>query len=366
MTGAEITAGSVTALYLFDVAQGIDLTAIANHLGARAAAARLDDKTAGPPRVHYAQAPVVADGDALACASIDDFRVRVKFYDYGVVSLMLTRPFAGSWAELVALGQSLIENDPLEDRATEACRLIVARARQAIRGVRETYLSEDYLVFAVTELAEPLAAEDLVTRHGGDIAQLLRGERQPLSNDERQVVLRNRLSYLADDLVVPAWNAAFIYDNEAGALAAIEVLEFANSQLLELRYHDDALEAELTRLYSELQGRGWSGHFAGRRHARAARAVQSLVIDVNELTDRMENAVKFVGDPYAARLFGLVADRLALTRWKTSVEDKLRTLDDIRRFAVEQAGMSQANVLEAAILMILLLELGLFFAGIME
>jgi hypothetical protein len=87
---------------------------------------------------------------------------------------------------------------------------------------------------------------------------------------------------------------------------------------------------------------------------------------VNELTDRMENAVKFVGDMYAARLLGLVGDRLGLAHWKRSLEDKLRTLDDIRTFAVEQTGLAQANVLELAILLILLLELGLFFAGIME
>jgi hypothetical protein len=99
---------------------------------------------------------------------------------------------------------------------------------------------------------------------------------------------------------------------------------------------------------------------------RAALKVQSLLIEVNELTDRIENAVKFVGDPYAARLLRNVSDRLGVPRWKASVDEKLRTLDDIRRFTVEQAGLAQANVLELAILLILVLELGLFFAGIMQ
>lgn len=361
-----ISSGSTTALYLFDVAHAIDLTALAATLGRDATPATLDDKTAGPNRVRYVQPPVVADGRRFGVADLDGFRVRVKFYDYGVISLMLTRAFAGEWSELLDLGQSLIENEPLEIRATDACRRIVASVRPALTGVRDVYLSEDYLVFAVTSLTPALSAVDLVAAHGPDIAQLLRGERQRLSVEERDTVLRNRLSYLADDLVIPAWNAAFIADTEAGAMAALEILEFANSQLLELRYHDDMLESELTRLYAELQQPAWRGRLASRRLSRAALAVQSLVIDLNELTDRMQNAVKFVGDPYAARLFGLVGDRLALSRWKTSVEDKLRTLDDIRRFAVEQARMAQANVLELAILVILLLELGLFFAGIMR
>src|SRR5262249_26022732 len=158
---------------------------------------------------------------------------------------------------------------------------------------------EDYLVFAVTALAEPQAADDVLERHGTDIAQLLRGERSALSRQEREEVLRNRLSYLTDDLIVPAWNAAFIYDTEAGALSSIEILEFANSQLLEFRYHDDLLESELTRIYASLQHPRWTDRLAGRRHRRAAQHLHALFIDVNELTDRMENAVKFVGDVYA-------------------------------------------------------------------
>jgi hypothetical protein len=363
---SEDLRGFVTVLYLFDVAQAIDTAGVASLLGKDATVARLEDKSAGPARVQYVQPPVVVDGRSLGVAEIDGFRVRVKFFDYGVISLMLTRTFACAWQALVAQGQSLIENEPLEERALAVCRDIVSRVRTALTGTRESYLSEDYLVFVVTPPVSGTSAEDLVLDHGDEIAQLLRGERLLLSAEERRLVLRNRLSYLADDLVVPAWNAAFIYDNDGGAAATIEILEFANSQLLELRYHDEALETELTRLYAELQRAGRRGRFVGRRQTRAALKVQALLIEVNELTDRMENAVKFVGDPYAARLFGLVADRLGLSRWKTSVDDKLKTLDDIRRFAVEQAGMAQANVLEMAILLILLLELGLFFAGIMK
>lgn len=361
-----IRSGVVTVLYLFDVAQAIDLAVVRDVLGASTIAAALDDKTAGPTSVHYVQPPVIVNGPQLGLAGIDGFHVRVKFYDYGVISLMLTRPFAGSWAELGVLGQVLIENEPLEDHAADVCRSIALRVRAALTAQRDTYLSEDYLIFTVTALDTPVSADNILAAHGDEIAQLLRGERQPLSAQEREAVLRHRLSYLADDLVIPAWNAAFLYDTEAGALATIEIVEFANSHLLELRYHDDLLEGELTKLYAELQRSRWHDRFARRRNAKSARRVQSLFIDVNELTDRTENAVKFVGDVYAARLFGLVGDRLGLSRWKGSVEEKLRTLDEIRRFAVEQAGMAQANVLELAIVLILVLELGLFFAGIMD
>ena len=58
--------------------------------------------------------------------------------------------------------------------------------------------------------------------------------------------------------------------------------------------------------------------------------------------------------------------RIGLDAWKRNVEEKLKTLDDIYRFAVEQTGMSQGNLLELVIVFILIIELGLFFAGIMK
>ena len=195
------------------------------------------------------------------------------------------------------------------------------------------------------------------------IAQLLRGERGALSVEERDEALRHRISYFADDLVIPTWSSAFIRDSEAGAQAAIEILEFANSQLLEFRYYDQLLDAELARIYPQLQRGGWLYNWVARRYSRAVRQVHSLFIDVTELTDRTENALKIVGDVYAARLFALAAARLGLNQWKASVQEKLRTLADIYRFAVEQTSMARGEFLELIVVIILVLELVLLLVG---
>lgn len=358
--------GGVTVFYLFDVAQEIRLPALRALLGSQASDATLTDKTPGQPRLHYIQPPLIADGAAFDRAELDGFRVRFKFYDYGVVSVMLTRDFNGTWHDLTALGQDLIDSEPLEAHASTACRAVVDRIGAALTGVRAHWLQEDYLVFAITGPDAPISGEDLMAAHGGDIAQLLRGERQTLSAQEIDEVLRHRMSYLADDLVVPAWNAAFVLDTPAAVPAILEILEFANSQLLEFRYHDDQLEQQLTRAYAELQRPRMLDRWTGRRHRRAARRLQALLIDVNELTDHAENAVKFVGDVYVARLFTLLAERLRLDDWKRNVQEKLKTLDDIYRFAVEQTGMAQANILELTIVVIMVIEFALFLAGIMK
>jgi hypothetical protein len=354
---------TVTAYYLFEVSESIRLGSLQTALGAAASLATLYDKAPGAPRIRYIQPPVVVDGEAFGEATIGDFRVRAKFYDYGVVSLWLSRGCNGPWPDLVAASRELIENDALQAQAEAAALRILDRVNPFLEDRHQAILDEEYVVVGVSAFDPPLSAAGVLERYGSDIAQLLRGERQALSPQERDEVLRHRLSYLADDLVVAAWNAAFIYDSEAALSGTADVLEFANSQLLEFRYHDERLEAALGRIYARLQHPRWTDSLIGRRYLRAIRELHSLFIDVNELTDRTENALKLVGDVYAARVYGIVAARLGIERWKRNVEEKLKTLDDIYRFAVEQARVSQGNILELVIVLILVFELGRSLLG---
>ena len=156
-----------------------------------------------------------------------------------------------------------------------------------------------------------------------------------------------------------------MHDTPGRRRLGAQILEFANSQLLEFRYYDDLLDGQLASIYSTLQPR-WYDQWIGSRYTRAARQVHSLFIDVNELTDRTENALKFIGDIYAARLFGLVAGRLGLDTWKANVQGKLKTLDDIYDSTVEQSSMSRGQFMELTIVLILVLELVLLLLGVMQ
>jgi hypothetical protein len=357
-----IRSGTVTALYLFDIADEIDLAAVPRLLGTAAAPARLEPKPLTPASVQYQQPPLVIDGEALGLPALKGVRHRLKVFDYGVISLALTLPVSGGWADVHGVAHTLAG---LEESAQEWASQIATRLHGCLVRSRPPSLTEDYIVYAITALDAPMTAEAMLEQHGDQIAALLRGEAQPLSRQERDEVLRHRISYLADDLAVPAWNAAFVYDTEAGAQAALEIFEYANSQLLEFRYYDDLLDTELAHIYDNLQTPRWY-HVFGRRYVRAAQRLHAVYIDVNELTDKMENALKMVGDVYAARLYALAAARLGLDRWKQNVEEKLDTLDDIYRFTVEQTQMSRGHLLELTIILILVLELILVFMGIMK
>src|SRR5262245_3464609 len=117
----QITAGQIVAFYLFDVAETIDLSVLSTLVGSSAVSARLAPKPATPAYVQYDKPPVSFEGAALDVPDLDGFQVRLRAYDYGVVSVALSRSFACSWSDLLAIGQTLIENVELEQRAENIC-----------------------------------------------------------------------------------------------------------------------------------------------------------------------------------------------------------------------------------------------------
>ena len=85
-----------------------------------------------------------------------------------------------------------------------------------------------------------------------DIARLLVGESRPLSAATRRELMSQRFSYFEDDLAVLTWNAALVVEPAAEDTDVQYVLEFANAQLLELRFDDALLDAEIPKIYTRV------------------------------------------------------------------------------------------------------------------
>jgi hypothetical protein len=102
-------------------------------------------------------------------------------FDYGAVSVALTRPLPHTWPALVAESRSWHDSPSASARAEQLCRQLVDRLAGAVAKPRTTYLTEDYVVFLVTRIDGDPTADDALAAHGQDIAQLLRAEQAPLS-----------------------------------------------------------------------------------------------------------------------------------------------------------------------------------------
>ena len=99
------------------------------------------------------------------------------------------------------------------------------------------------------------------------------------------------------------------------------------------------------------------------RTARAASKLHTVLLDVSELTERADNAIKFLSDMFSARLYKLCAAKVGVPDYKDLVKEKLQTAEDLYRFMVEQFNQSRAFILELMVVVILIIELIYFFKG---
>jgi len=359
--------GSVLVLIQLDVCEEIRLDVLRNIFGARKAEASLKK---APAYVQYQRPPVEETLDPLVLDSGERLAGEIKYYDYGVVSLEFSLPFAGDWDTLIQLSCRWTSDTTFEKLASRIVQQKLERAAPAlIKPYKKNpsddspvWLQEDYFIFNVHEIEGSPSAADLLASHGNQIAQVVRGETSLLAEGERQEVLQSRISYYPNDLAVIGWNAAFIYDTAAGAETAIQLLQYANSQLLEFRHYDEFLTRELENVYAFLD-RGGTGLWSRWRTARAAAKLHTVLLDVDELTERADNAIKFLSDMFSARLYKLCAQKVGVPDYKDLVKQKVQTAEDLYRFMVEQFNQSRAFVLELMVVVILIIELVYFFKG---
>ncbi len=352
--------GSVLVLIQFDVCEEIKLDALRDIFGARRQDASF--KHPAPGYVRYQRPPVVERVEPLVLESGERLDAQIKYYDYGVISVVFELPFSGDWDTLVRLAGRWVWDTDFTSFAQKIVKQKIERARPALVKVYDQWLHEDYFVFHVRECASNPSANDLLAAQGGRIAQIVRGETVPLSDGERQEILQSRISYYPNDLAVIGWNGAFLYDTAAGAETVIQLLEYANSQLLEFRHYDELLTRELQSVYDFME-HGSTGIWARWRNARRATRLHTVLLDVDELTERADNAIKFLSDMFSARLYKVAASKIGVTDYKDLVNQKVHTADELYRFMVDQFHQSRAFVLELMVVIILIIDLIWLFKG---
>ena len=353
--------GSVLVLIQFDVCEEIRLDQLRQILGARTVDTSF--KHMAPGYVRFQRPPVEEALEPLVLESGERLQGEIKYFDYGVVSVVFELPFCGDWNKLVQLSSRWVSDTNFESLATRIVKEKLERAAPAlVKPYTTEWLQEDYFIFHLREIAGSPSAADLLSTHGDFISQVVRGETQPLSDGERQEILQSRISYYPSDLAVIGWNAAFIYDSPSGAETAIQLLQYANSQLLEFRHYDELLTKQLEQVYDFLD-RGGRGLWSRWRTARAASKLHTVLLDVSELTERADNAIKFLSDMFSARLYKLAASKVGVPDYKDLVQQKLQTSEELYRFMEDEFNQSRAFVLELMVVIILIIELIYFFRG---
>jgi len=358
----RVQSGQIIALRLVDIADGIDLKWAERLWSERARKRSTRPQLSATPlkAMSFGVPPLALQLDPVRLgAQFETADASVRLYDFGVAAFALRVPVSEvDWQDFTALLDG-VDAATAPDAGSPIWRLLLDGVRAAVGEALErpttATLEEDYLIGLVHELDEPITAEALLERL--DLAPMLAGDRRPLSDGARRDLLRSRFSYYLDDLVVLAWDRAFIYEPRQDT-DVVDVLEVANAQLLEMRYYDELLDDELPRMYDLVEAaRRTMSLFAARRYARLARRLYGLVAEVTELTERVDNALQVTEDVYLARVYAAAIELYRVPNVSAAVERKLAIIRDTYAALYSEASSRRAELLEVSIVLLIVIEI---------
>lgn len=356
--------GQLIGLFSFDIGYEIDLPR-ARALLAAGETRDLERRRPAPAHLAYTTPPLVVPlgelpitvGDTTPTAT-----ATARLHDFGAVTIVLQAPLACELAALPPLTATLATAGPLEDAARALLDDLAARIRPAVTRPGSDPLVEDYYVVQIDRLEPAVSMAELLARAGPTLASALRCDPNPLSAEETAEVLAPRLSYYGDDLVITEWNVALVVDDTDYA-DTVNVLEYLNVQLVELRYYDRILDRRVGEAYELTTRRTRPLPLVNRPYQRALDELADIRVDVASIVERLGNALKLSGDLYLAKLYARTARRLALPAWADSVNRKLEVLDRLYGVLLDRASTARAEALELTIILLIALEIVIFVAG---
>lgn len=363
MSGDLIVRGAAVVYRLFDVGYEIGLDR-ALELLAASAPERVRPLHGEAEAIHIPNPPVsVALGEAslLIDGQHCSAEVSARLFDFGVVSLRVTVPAPNemTWAQFSAFGNAVNSDTAIVTLMEGQLQQLRDRVASAIKRPVLAPVSEEYVVYRLTALTRdgaPVLPADALS--DADVVPLLLNESRPLAAAALHDLIPHRFSYYGDDLAILTWDNALIADPLAGDTDVQFVLEFANAQLLELRYYDAVLDAELPRMYQRVaQARTGPRAFPSRRFAHVLSDLQTLVADSTELVERVENALKVTDDVYLAKVYAAALEIFRGRAWRTGIDRKLTIIRETYNMLNAEAQARRSEALEIAIVALILVEL---------
>lgn len=404
--GLRLIDADCWAFFAFDVGHSIelDLAQRALESGARAAAVhdasgasdgeslrreeiprpKSGARRRAPASFQFKPPPLRIDQQAGDLASIDlggfhaAATIECTLFEFGAISVAYRIPVSGgeqgvAIRELLPLAQAMFDCGPLREHARKRVEMICARLEAAIDRPSIAAIAEDYTVYHArrwrAEGGDSHEAAGAILGDGDAVARLLLGEEPSegpgLSAKFVESTLASMISYSASDAAVIDWNAALVLGpDEEDALA---VLEFANVELLEMRFLDDRLDEALNRSYASILRVGGErgrrsplGLLVDPNRARMRR-LAAFQMDNAVLFEGVNNALKLIGDQHLARVYAAAIKRFHMQEWDASILRKLHTIDGLyQKLANEQSGR-RMEVLEWIIIILIAFEIVLSY-----
>jgi hypothetical protein len=285
--------------------------------------------------------------------------IETVLYDFGAMMVMYRIPFQGSFSTLLPLSEALYEHQGLLKASQTHVQHLLETLEDGVEKPELSPLVEDYVIFHILKTHPSINPSHFLAQYGPIVAQILRCEDQPLSEQEIRDATGTQISFGTEDLVLIDWNAALVIGQEMDDVRG--VLEFANVELVERRFLDQQLDKALDEAYSRFTKQPWDTYRWPASMNANLRHIAGLQMDSAMLFERVTNTLKLFGDQYLARVYRMTSQRFHLQSWDTSIVKKLETLENLYGKMAASAGNRRMEILEWIIIILIAISILLPF-----
>ncbi len=346
--------GTIWVYRLYDVAQEIDLPQAGRILATKKpVVSRLKLSKVHPKALEIKNPPLTVELEKCTLRIRNKELLvfpRGRAYDFGVLSVILRiqLPENLKYGELRKLAANINESEELEGLFTTYRDDLLEALGPALIDPGLSGFVEDFTIFFFERWP-----------HEWDPVPLLLGETENVSREMRRETLKNQFSY-SNDRTIITWDAAFVCEPN-GSTDIPDLLEFANAQLLELRYYDNVLDRELAAMHEAIAEADKGGYRRLKKYREIMRKMMELVLDVTEITEKVQNALKVTEDVFYMRVYTAALKIFRMQEWLRSIERKIEVI--VRNYTMlsDELVTHRFLLLEVAIVILITFEIILWF-----
>ncbi len=347
--------GKIFVYRVFDIGQDVKLQAIQEKFLAEKAPKRFQLAKSGRAMIiNNAPLALTIETGKLEMNGVSfEYEASAKIWHFGAVSINLqfSIPSTSNWNHLIELGAAFENDLKLHQLAQQLASQLVQRIDAAREPNWETF--EDYTIYFFKSLpgCESNASQIL---QNYDVARLILSEtHEVISEQLKKGICESAIQYGQSDIAIVNWNSALIVE-PSGSLDIPDTIEFALTQLLEMRYYDDVLDQKLASLYEALEEKTfgiWQTYTE-----KLAREAARKYLEISETVESVENSLKVVGDFYLAQIFRAASNRFRFNDWRESVNQKLTNLAEISKLVNAHINERRNQLLEIIIIILIAVE----------
>jgi hypothetical protein len=335
---------------IYDIGREIDLDwlekALAqNYFTARASFVRVKPKSImlEEPPLTIQMHPMRVERDGRPF----EFTVVARVYDIGVISFcfIFENQNAGI-AELEEIAFLFAGQEGLTEFYEQYLKTLGEIIRPHIKGFAiNPDFYEDYTIYVTDRRDDSI-----------DPVALLIGEKTNISPQMREEIVKNSLSYTTDDLAIISWDSALLCNPESPT-DLIDLIEFANVQVLELRYYDRELTREMEKMYDDIEHADRLSAFRrGRQYHAIMAKLMETSAEISEIIEKVDNLIKVTEDVYYARVYATALKVLRSSQWSESVSRKIEVIQENYSMLSDEVRIQHSNFLEWVIIILIALE----------